>query len=193
MDKHEFSLSVSSLGANGQESMPAAAILQSKNLIAPSEETEAFVITEEGRRFIGRLLAETESYIDLYDHFKDTDFEYDTQEVEFDSCRGVDLRVQVFMAEGLDPIKTVFLLRLYDGTLDSFASTWPSLIDDEDFLDGILEPVVNRYQVDEALIDRIIQSGYGYLEERQERARQLETQRDIVRRVWDKPPSAPFL
>jgi hypothetical protein len=33
------------------------------------------------------------------------------------------LRVQIFIAEGLDPVRTVFLLRLYDGTLDEFAST----------------------------------------------------------------------
>ncbi len=95
------------------------------------------------------MLTETESYIDLYDHFKDTEFDLDLDTTEFDTGRGVDLRVQVFLAEGLEPIRTVFLLRLYDGTLDDFVSTWECLIDDESFFDGILEPVVNLCEVDE--------------------------------------------
>ena len=184
LDKHEVELPASSLIDDDGEVLPSTIVLQSKDLISLSEETQTFAITEEGRRFIDRLLGETESYIDLYDHFKDTEFELVKDAVEFGGGRGIDLRVQVFVAEGLDPIRTVFLLRLYDGTLDPFASTWKHRIDDEKFFDEVLEPVVNRHEVDEALIAWIIESGYAHLDEREEHARKLESQEDVIRRVW---------
>jgi hypothetical protein len=89
----------------------------------------------------------------------------------------------VFIAEGLDPIRTVFLLRLYDGTLDIFSSTWRERIKDENFFDEILEPVVNRQNVDEALLDRIIGAGYVYLEERHQAARESAEREEIIQRV----------
>ena len=188
MDKHEAEIAVSPPLDIGPGLMVAAA-LHAKDLISCSQDTKTFGITEEGRGFLSRLLTETESYIDLYDHFKDTSFdlngdafEFDT--INFDTGRGVDLRVQVFLAEGLDPIRTVFLLRLYDGTLDDFVSNWRSLIDDESFFDRILEPVVNRCEVDGTVIGQIVESGYDFLEERETRARELESQREIIGRVW---------
>ena len=74
-------------------------------------------------------------------------------------------------------------MRLYDGTLDDFISTWTSLIHREEFFDGILEPVVNRYDVEEALMGWIMENGYSYLEEQEEKARELEAQKEIMRRV----------
>ena len=94
------------------------------------------------------------------------------------------MRVQAFQIEGLDPVRTVFLLRLYDGTLDGFVATWKGLIEDESFFDSILEPVVNRCEVDEAVIGQIVDSGYGFLEERAEHARELESRQGIIGRVW---------
>ena len=188
MDKHEAEIEASPPWDSGPGLMVAAA-LHAKDLISCSQDTKTFGITEEGRGFLSRLLTETESYIDLYDHFKDTSFdlngdafEFDT--INFDTGRGVDLRVQVFLAEGLDPIRTVFLLRLYDGTLDDSVSNWRSLIDDESFFDRILEPVVNRCEVDGTVLGQIIESGYDFLEERETRARELESQREIIGRVW---------
>ena len=189
LDKHEVKIPAPLPLKVGSRFAAAAADLQSKGLISASPDPRIFVITEEGRGFIGRLLSETESYIDLYDHFKDTSFELegdtlDLDTVEFGTGRGSDLRVQVFLAEGLDPVRTVFLLRLYDGTLDSFVSSWEQLIEEESFFDGILEPVVNRCQVEEALIGQIGDSGYGFLEERAERLREMESQQEIINRVW---------
>jgi hypothetical protein len=112
MDKHELRLQVSPPGVVDHALLSIAHLLQAQELIALSPETNTFAITREGRRFIGRLLAETESYIDLYDHFKDTASEEGADMVEFDTGRGADLRVLVFIAEGLDPIRTLFLLRL---------------------------------------------------------------------------------
>ncbi len=184
MDKFEYDLPAPGPDS-GVYPIPGVTRLQDEDLIAPCEDTGRFFITEDGRRFIGRLLIETESYIDQYDHFKDVDFDGDADEVCFDRGRGVDLRAQVFIAEGLDPVRAVFLLRLYDGAMDGFASTWTRLIEDEGFFGELLEPVVNRYNVSENLIGKVIDAGYGYIEERHEEARQLAAEREIVGRVRD--------
>lgn len=196
LDKHEVAIPAPIPRGYGQGLTDTAADLRSRGLITEalndgSPNTQTFSITEEGRGFIGRLLSETESYIDSYDHFKDASFNLngdvlnaivlDPSTVAFDTGRGVDLRVQVFESEGLDPIRTVFLLRLYDGTLDDYVSTWQSLLDDEVFLDAILEPVVNRCEVDKASIAQILEAGYVYLEERVERARELAAQQEVIR------------
>jgi len=183
IDKHEFSLRVTPDGGEEEGLLSIAKVLQADGLISPSQETGTLAITQDGRRLIGRLLAETESYIDLYDHLKDTAFVEEADTVEFDTGNGADLRVPVFIAEGLDPIRTVFLLRLYDGTLDIFSSTWRERIKDENFFDEILEPVVNRQNVDEALLDRIIGAGYVYLEERHQAARESAEREEIIQRV----------
>ncbi len=182
MDKFEHDLSAPDPDS-GEDSIPGVAGLQDENLIALCAKTGSYFITEEGRRFIGRLLAETESYIEQYDHFKDVDFDEDADEVHFDRGRGVDLRAQVFIAEGLDPVRTVFLLRLYDGSMDDAASDWTRLIEEEGFFDGFLEPVVNRYNVSDELIGKVIDAGYAHIEERHEQARQLAAEREIVGRV----------
>ena len=189
LDKHEVEIPAPLPAVSGAGLTAAAARLQSKGLISTPGDSRSFVITEEGRGFIGRLLSETESYIDLYDHFKDTSIDpdgesLDEESVEFGTGRGVDLRVQVFLAEGLDPLRTVFLLRLYDGALDCFVPAWEPLIEEESFFDGILEPVVNCCEVDEALISEIVDAGYGFLEERAERHRELESQQEIIKRLW---------
>ena len=181
LDKHEVEIPAAPSSGSGPILMAAVGALQEKGLISCSLDSQRFDITEEGRGFISRLLTETESYIDLYDHFKDVEFDLDSDTIAFDTGRGVDLRVQVFLAEGLDPIRTVFLLRLYDGTLDDSISTWESFIDDESFFDSILEPAVNRCEVDETVIGQIVESGYGFLEEREERARELESQQEVIR------------
>ncbi len=184
MDKFEYDLTEADQDSGG-DPVPGIKGLQDEDLIAPCEDTGSFFITEDGRGFIGRLLIETESYIDQYDHFKDVDFDGDADEVCFDRGRGVDLRAQVFIADGLDPVRTVFLLRLYDGAMDEFESTWTRLIEDEEFFGELLEPVVNRYNVSEDLIGKVIDAGYGYIEERHEEARQLAAEREIVGRVRD--------
>ena len=183
MDKHELSLHASPPSGAEPAILPIAGLLQAQELISLSQETNVFAITQEGRKFIGRLLMETESYIDLYDHFKDTAYEEDADTVEFDTGHGADLRVPVFIAEGLDPIRTLFLLRLYDGTLDPFASTWQELIGDASFFTNILEPVVDRQDVEEAVLERIVGAGFVYLEEKHQEARGLADQEEIIQRA----------
>jgi len=183
LDKHECRLPAAPMVEVDQHLDSIAAVLTSQSIIAFSEEPGLFTITEVGRQTLGRLLTETESYIGRFDVFKDVACYQDAGVVEFETGRGEDLRVQVFLAEGLDPVRVVFLLRLYDGTFDEFLPTWRQLILRPEFFDQILEPVVNHCQVDESLIGWIIESGYAYFEEREDTVREQRSRREILERL----------
>ncbi len=183
LDKHEYRLPPLTEMSESSPLQPIAQSLFDREFLASCGETGFPEITGQGRRFIGSLLSETESCIDRFDVFKDALWEEYAESAEFDTGCGDDLRVQVFIAEGLDPVRTVFLLRLYDGTLDEFASTWPELIGDIEFFNKILEPVVNRFEVPEEVIQGVVEDGYACLEERAESAREERIQAQIARRV----------
>ena len=100
LDKHGYSLPTSPPAEVEQHLTTIAAVLATQGIIAASPEPGVYRITEAGRRTIGRLLAETESYIARFDVFKDVACDGDAQVVEFDTGRGEDLRVQVFWGGG---------------------------------------------------------------------------------------------
>ena len=201
LDKHEFTLHPGSLSEPAFALRDALASLLSQGLIAatPSENTPLpggedqgegvpsgaapYAITPLGRRFIAGLLTETESLIDQYDHYKDTVVDLDGETAEFNTGRGADLRVEAFLAEGLNPVRAVFLLRLYDGTFDHRLRDWQDAIEGEEFYEGILEPVVNRDRATPEAMELVIESGLSWLEERQDRARREQAEREILRRA----------
>ena len=183
LDKHEYPLPARPETANAAVLETAAAGLGRQGLINLSAETGFYEITPNGRRFIGRLLTETEGYIDRFDVFKDTLWDDDLGRAEFDTGRGVDLRAQLFSAEGLDPVRTVFLLRLYDGTLDEFAADGPALIGDADFFDRLLEPAVNCDLAPEELLSAILEEGYAYAEAQDAAQQERRAQQSIARQV----------
>jgi hypothetical protein len=183
LDKHEYPLPTSPKVEADRRLITIAAVLSAQGIIAASAGQGVFYVTESGRAAIGRLLAETESYIARFDVFKDVAYDRDAGLVEFDTGRGEDLRVSVFVAEGLDPLRVVFLLRLYDGTFSEYLPTWQQLIHTSEFFEEILEPVVNHCQVDESLMGWIIESGYAYLEEREDVVREQRSHTDILERL----------
>ena len=201
LDKHEIILPAPASRHTGRALMRALENLESQGIITPrapqgeespdpeSDKTSVYAITTEGRQFIARLLAETESYIDLYDLYQDTLADPEREVVEFNSGRGIDLRVEAFLAEGLEPVRTVFLLRLYDGTLDSRLRDWMEAIETEDLFEGILDPVVNRHGMDPETMASVIEHGYAWLEEQQERDRREASDRDLLRRAGGGSPS----
>ena len=182
LDKHEYRLPAFGDGDSATALGAAVERLCGQGLLNLSEESGFYEISAKGRRFIGRLLMETEGYIDRFDVFKDTLWEEDGG-VEFDSGHGEDLRAQLFIAEGLDPARTVFLLRLYDGTLDEFAADWAELMEDADFFQRLLEPVVNREQAPEELLPAILEAGYAYAEAQEAAERERRAQERIARQV----------
>jgi len=183
VDKHGFHLRSDSGDEADAVALSIATDLKSRGILSFTEPTGAFEITEEGRRTLGGMIAETESYIDQFDLFKDVTYDTDADLVEFDTGFGEDFRVQVYDAEGLDIYRTVFLLRMYDGTLDQYSGTWTGQIGSDDFFNEILQPVLDRDHVDDESIDWIVDNGFAHNDELLEADREKQSQQEIIRRV----------
>ena len=183
LDKHEYKLSVKPIDETDQNLLPIAKKLQSAKLIAPSELDGTFAITETGRQAIGKSIAETDTYIDQYDVFKDVLYDADSGDLEFETGLGKDLRVQLYEYDGQDPVRVVFLLRLYDSTFDEALASWRESIHSEQFFGEILSPIVDAERVDEAMVESVLEAGYSYAEEQYDATRDVESQEDLLRRV----------
>ena len=160
MDKHHYRLAVERAKGPDPHILVVAGELQAQGLIASSLREEIYEITPSGRTYIGHLMRETESYIQKFDVLTDVIPGDSVRPTEFGTGRGMDLRVQVFLAEGVDAHRAVFLLRMYDGTLDSFEASWRDRIEDEDFFDMLLEPALDFSRVAEEELDGVIEAGY---------------------------------
>ena len=147
--------------------------LISRQLIILNKVTKKYEVSTKGRDYIIDLMSETERYIDQYDIFHDVKFDYDAYVIEFGSGEGVDLRVPVFENEGLDPIRTVFLLRIYDGTLSGYIDSQPDMTYSTSFYNEILQPVLDHLIIPEATLDWIIENGLDDLDEYNENRRLL--------------------
>ena len=189
LDKHQYKLALEPLTDTDRQLLPIAKKLQSVKLIAPSDLDGTFAISEEGRQAIGRTIAETESYIDLYDVFKDVYLDADSEAPEFDTGRGLDLRVQIYEAQDLDLVRVVFLLRLYDSTFDEVQAMWRDSIHSEQFFGEMLSPIINAERVGEEVVEWILEAGYNINEERFEAARELESQQEIIKRMSEEETS----
>ena len=159
--------------------------LYRRRCLRPGGDGAGSEVAPAGRELIGALLAETETLIDSFDLFKDARWNEDAQEAEFDSGRGADLRVEAMIAEGLDPVRAVFLLRLYDGALDPYVDQWKQLVGDPACFDRLLEPVVNRSlpPPPDAVLAAIMEDGFALLEARDEAATGSLAQAEIWRRL----------
>ena len=183
LDKHEYKLPVDPIAESDQNLLPIAKKLQSVKLIAPSDLDKTFTISAEGRQAIGRTIAETESYIDQYDVFKDVLLDERSGAPEFGTGHGQDLRVQIYEAEDLDLVRIVFLLRLYDSTLDEVLATWRDSIHSEQFFGELLSPIINAERADEEWVEVILEAGYNFNEEQFESAKEIESQQEIIKRI----------
>ena len=103
----------------------------------------------------------------------------DTGQALFGTGQGNDLRVETFIAEAVDPVRAVFLLRLYDGTLDEYVENWESLVNSRVFYNRLLEPVVDRSVTPPELLDEILDQGLSLRED----TRQLEAERQSDARI----------
>ena len=188
IDKHGFRLSESSEDDEDRSLGPIAQVLRSAGLIAPDAETGAYAITREGRRFLGRAIAETEGYIDRYGAFDDVLYDLDAWTVNVGSGFGEDLRPQVYWREGVDPFRVVFLLRLYDGTLDGCVDQWRGLVHREEFFDELLRPVLDHRSIDGETLDWIIEASLAQQEEAAAEARRKAAQEQAVSEARGRQP-----
>ena len=183
MDKHEYGLPAEPSDDPARRLLPIAEELREQGLIAP-DEGGVFTITPEGRAHLGEQIAETEDYIDRYDVFASVLYDNGAKTAEFGGRRGgFDLRANVYAAEGLAPMRVVFLLRLYDGTLDDAAGEWRDAIHDEVFYDTLLMPALDRDTVDGETLDWLIEAGLAHAEEQAEQERERRADQDAMRRA----------
>ena len=171
-------------GSERKHRLPAIAeALASRRLVCLDEEAETCHLAPEGRRLLERLAEEAGSYVDQYDIFRDVAYDSEAGTVEFGTGRGEDLRSQVFESEGMDAVRTVFLLSLYDGTLDGYRATWRDRILEEEFFDALLRPVLDYDRVEAGLLDTIIDAGLARREEVAEAAQRHRLQQDAATRA----------
>ena len=126
------------------------------------------------------MATEAGSYRDRYDVFGDVLYDLESGASSFGSGRGEDLRVQVYEAEGLDPVRVLFFIRLHASGPDDLGPDWREATHDEVFFEGLLAPVADRDEIDEALLEEVIEAGLNYLEERGDEARALALQREVL-------------
>ena len=191
VDKHGCAVPPPAAPSRSEPCRPVVSGLYRRRCLRPAADGSHSEVAATGRRLIGALLEETEALIDGFDLFKDARWNEDEGAAEFDTGRGADLRVEAIIAEGLDPVRSVFLLRLYDGSLDPFADQWQQLVGDPAFFDRLLEPVVNRNMPPppDWVLTAIMEDGCALLEARAEAAAASAAQADITRRLLSLPAS----
>ncbi len=189
VDKHGCTVPPTSDLSLSDPCRSVVAGLYRRRCLRPAAGGDGVEVAPAGREMIGSLLAETEALIESFDLFKDALWNQDEQTAEFDSGRGADLRVEAMLTEGLDPVRAVFLLRLYDGTLDPFADQWQRLVGDPACFDRMLEPVVNRAlpPPPDAVLTAIMEDGYVLMEAWAEAAADCLAQAEILRRLLAQP------
>lgn len=182
MDKHAYEPPVEDSNNGAQLSM-VIEDLRNRKYIAAGTGTQVYEITEIGRDYLGHLIRETESYIQHYDIYKDVLIDTSEDAVDFETGEGLDLRVQVYDHEGMDLVRVVFLIRMYDGTFDALKESWQDDIVDEAFFNDILLPVLDHDIVDNETIEWVIESGRAHIEERAESEKERDLRRDATRRL----------
>ena len=194
VDKHGCAAPLPADLSESDPCRPVISGLYRRRCLRPGGDGAGSEVAPAGREMIRSLLAETEWLIDSFDLFKDARWNENTQESEFDSGRGADLRVEAIIAEGLDPVRAVFLLRLYDGTLDPYADQWKRLVSDPACFDRLLEPVVNRAlpPPPDAVLAAIMEDGYSLLEARSEAVAESQAQSKIRRRLLTQQRAGAF-
>ena len=168
---------------NGAQLSMVIEDLRNRKYIAAGTGNQVYEITEIGRDYLGHLIRETESYIRHYDVFRDVLIDTSEDAVDFETGEGLDLRVQVYDHEGMDLVRVVFLIRMYDGTFDALKESWQDDIADEAFFNDILLPVLDHDIVDNETIEQVIESGRAYIEERAESEKERDLRRDATRRL----------
>ena len=182
MDKHQFRLSICPENKLDRNLLVIANDLEYLGLISKSKNLRVYEFTTLGENTVQQMVLETESYIERFDIFGDTLLNH-YGHIQFNTGTGEDLRVQVYQCEGLDPVKTVFLLLLYDCTLDTYSDTWRERIIQNDFFNQLLQPVLDHSEVSHDAIGLVIEDGYAYNEEALEQQEESAFKEDIWRRL----------
>ena len=145
--------------------LPIAQSLVEEGLVERPADSRTFEITELGHETIHEMTAEAENVIERYEIFADVLCDPESGECDFGTGAGIDLRIPVYEAEGLSPVRAVLLVELCDGELARMEDDWRAAIHDREFLEELLLPVVERPLIDEEGLDAIIDAGFEFMEQ----------------------------
>lgn len=125
-------------------------------------------ITQQGRRSIGRVMAEHDEIIEQFDVFRDVVVRSRAKEefkAEFGTLSGGDYRVAVYKHQDVDPYRAVFLLTLLSGELEEElkGKRWIGHINDDRFYERILAPVIDHSKLKPDELDEVVAQGQQYL------------------------------
>ncbi len=145
--------------------LPIAQSLVEEDLIYQPAASEPFEITELGHETIQEMTAEVENVIERYEVFGDVHHDPESSEYDFGTGAGIDLRLPVYEAEAISPVRAVFLVELYDGELTRMTDDWRTAIHARELFDALLLPVVERPLIDQNDLDEIIDAGFAFMEQ----------------------------
>ena len=165
LDSPDYALRADAVDDIDATLLPIARSLVEEGLIDQPTESEPFKITELGMEAIHEMTAEAENVIERYEVFGDVLYDPETGECDFGTGVGIDLRIPVYEAEDLSPVRAVLLVELWAGELARMDDDWRVAIHDREFFEALLLPVVERALVDENDLDSIIDAGFAYMEQ----------------------------
>lgn len=134
-----------------------------------------YVRTEEGNKLLRGIVRETDNLIKQYDQYADVTLD---EPPRFRTGRGDDLRIAVYRAEGIDPLRAAFLMNLENGLYDA---AWQDIFRDDAFFRELLQIVGAPSDLPPQKLERIIRAGKAWA------AQNLEETRRASRAagLWD--------
>ena len=117
-----------------------------------------YVRTAEGTKLVRGIVRETDELIKKYDHFADVTLDEPPQ---FRTGRGEDLRIHVYRADGVDPLRAAFLMNLENGFYDQ---GWESVFSDDGWFHELLTVAGAPCPVSPQKLERIIRAGRAWAE-----------------------------
>lgn len=116
-----------------------------------------YVRTDEGNRMLREAVRETDRLIQAYDQYADVTI--DEEPPRFRTGRGEDLRLHVYAAEGIDPLRAAFLMNLENGYYDAH---WQAVFKDEAWFNELLAVAGAACPISPQKLDRIIRAGRAW-------------------------------
>ncbi len=144
--------------------VPVAQGLVEEGLVERADESGRFELTELGQETIDGMIAEAETVIERYEVFADVLYDAVTEECEFGTGAGDDLRIPIYEEEGLSAARAILLVELCDGEFGQMADDWRRVVQEREFFESLLLPVVERPLISPKDLDAIIDAGFEFME-----------------------------
>ena len=145
---------------------------------------EKYSITSRGYNLLSSMIEEAEFYIDNYDIFGDV-YVNGAGEISFNTGYGENLVVPVFVREGIDPYRSIFMVALYLGNMDYLTSDPGLLFSGSPFeeLFTLIPRSPTAEDLGTELLDMIISVGKSKVQEQRLREARVRRIRDIEQRI----------